>query len=496
MISLFLADETATRQAGNDMAAALRKGDVLALHGTLGAGKTTLARAIIRSLAGSVDLDVPSPTFTLVQTYPGRVPVSHFDLYRIGGPDEVQELGLQDAIADGVALIEWPEHAGEYLPSETIHVKLCEEGEGRKLRIGGPQEPLHRFERSFLIRGFLDEAGRTDAVRGYLTGDASARRYETISSAGGVELLMNAPSQPDGPPIRNDKSYSQIAHLAESVLPFVAIAGSLSEQGLAAPAIRAANLDSGLLLLEDLGREGVLDDTGRPIAARYRAAAELLARVHEIEWPDSITLSTGETHRVRAYDQGALAAEADLLIDWHHPFALGRQATSRERERFHDCWEPLFRRLGHAEASIVLRDYHSPNIIWRGDGSGSDRVGIIDFQDALIGPSVYDVASLAMDARVTISEELERQVRHAYLAARVAAVDVAAFDEAYAIMAAQRNTKILGIFVRLNERDGKPDYLRHLPRIRDYLERATRHPSLTELRALYEEWGVITDAAT
>src|SRR4029453_1046105 len=129
---------------------------------------------------------------------------------------------------------------------------------------------------------------------------------------------------------------------------------------------------------------------------------------------------------------------------------------------------------------LVLRDYHSPNIIWRAQRRGADRLGLIYFQDALIGPSAYDVASLGMDARVTVPEEIERRVVEAYVRARSAAgpFDRAAFELAYATMAAQRNSKILGIFVRLHRRDGKPAYLKHLPRIRAYLRRALAHPAL------------------
>lgn len=496
MIDLMLADEAATRQAGNDIAAALKKGDVVALHGDLGAGKTTLARAIVRSLAGDGDLEVPSPTFTLVQAYPGRLPVAHFDLYRIGDADEMLELGLDEALADGAALVEWPDRAGIYLPETTIHVKLLENGPGRRMTVEGPDTALARLERSFAIREFLYAAGRGGAVRSYLAGDASARGYETVERDGVRELLMNAPQQPDGPPIRDGKPYSQIAHLAESVLPFVAIDEALRAQGLSAPDIRAADMDAGLLLIEDLGRDIVLDEAGKPIEERYRASAEMLGEMHARKWDAGIDLANGDSYHVPAYDRSAMAIETELLIDWYLPFAAGRPATEEERNVFQATWQRLFERLEAAEKSLVLRDFHSPNIIWRGAEEGVDRIGIIDFQDALIGPAAYDVASLAMDARVTIPEVLEAGIRDAYVEARGTGFDRAGFDEAYAIMAAQRNSKIVGIFVRLDRRDGKPQYLRHLPRIRDYLDRATRHEALAELRALYREMNVLPEGAT
>ncbi len=132
----------------------------------------------------------------------------------------------------------------------------------------------------------------------------------------------------------------------------------------------------------------------------------------------------------------------------------------------------------------MLRDFHSPNLIWRDDREGHDRLGILDFQDALIGPSAYDVASLAIGRardRSAGDRTGGRSTPMCAHAAKAGSFERGRFEEAYAIMAAQRNSKILGIFVRLDRRDGKPDYLKHLPRIRDYLRRALAHPALAEL---------------
>src|SRR5690606_5088562 len=153
----------------------------------------------------------------------------------------------------------------------------------------------------------------------------------------------------------------------------------------------------------------------------------------------------------------------------------------------------LFDRLEHAEQSIILRDFHSPNIIWRDDRKGLDRLGIIDFQDAVFGPAAYDVAALALDARVTISADLECAIVDAYCTARGAGFDRTGFEESYAATAAQRNSKLLGTFVRLDRRDGKPAYLKHLPRIRNYLRRALRHPSLAELDEFYRRAGFLSE---
>ncbi len=495
-LSIDLPDERATMRLGEDIAAILKPGDVIALHGDLGMGKTTLARAIVRAVAGDPGLAVPSPTFTLVQSYAGRVPVQHFDLYRLAMVDELEERGFSEAMQEGAILVEWPERAADAMPADAIFIRLSESGDARRVEISGNDAFDERLARSLAIRAFLDASGFAGARRDFLVGDASTRAYETITMPGRVPvILMNSPRRPDGPPIRDGKPYSQIAHLAEDVVPFVAIGTVLREAGFAAPAILARDLGAGLLVVEDLGRAGVLDEDGRPIAARYAACARLLAEIHELDWPSRIDVAPGVTHQVPGYDHGAMAIETELLIDWYVPHVLGRAATDKERQAFAAAWAALFRRLDGMEKSIVLRDYHSPNLIWREDRTRNERIGLIDFQDAMIGPTAYDVASLAMDARVTVDPEIEKASVEAYCSRRGAGFDRAAFEEAYAIMAAQRNTKILGIFVRLKLRDGKPGYMRHLPRLLDYLRRAMSHPALADLRDLYRRLGVLGEEA-
>lgn len=472
---------------GADLALALRAGDVLALEGDLGAGKTTLARGLIRALAGDPELEVPSPTFTLVQAYDGRIPVHHFDLYRLASATELDELGFDDAIAQGAALVEWPDRAEGRLPESAVHVELTHQDAGRLARIAGTGTAIERIGRSLAARDFLARSGHADAQRKYFTGDASARSYEIVDDDSQPPLvLMNSPKLVLGPPVRDGRPYAEIAHTAQSVSAFVAIDRALKAGGVAVPEIPAADLEQGFLLIEHLGSGSFLDD-GKPVAARYAAAAELLAMMHGRKWPSRMEAAKGVHHVVPPFDRDAMMIEAELLVDWYIPFATGKPAHDKFRSGFLNVWNAVFDRLEGAEKTLMLRDFHSPNLIWRGERQGSDRIGVLDFQDALIGPSAYDLASLAMDARVTVSPEIERSTYDAYVAARRAAgpFDETGFSEAYAAMAAQRNSKILGIFVRLNERDGKPDYLRHLPRIRAYLGQALAHPALAGLKDFY-----------
>ncbi|GHD17183.1 bifunctional tRNA (adenosine(37)-N6)-threonylcarbamoyltransferase complex ATPase subunit type 1 TsaE/phosphotransferase [Tianweitania populi] len=494
-ITLQVDGETAMSRLGADLALALKAGDVLALSGDLGAGKSTLARAMICALAGNPDLDVPSPTFTLVQEYQARLPVLHADLYRIGSPDELDELGLDEAAERGVVLVEWPERAEGNLPGNPVAVTIEPSGKGRRITFDGPAFTLARIQRSLAIRDFLAEAGQGEADRIFMFGDASTRAYETITQPDTpIRILMDAPKRPDGPPIRNNKPYSQIAHLAESVTPFVAIGNALRQRGLAAPAIHAEDLDQGLLLIEHLGHGNFLDD-GKPVAERYHLAAEVLAAFHAQPFPATLPVGGG-TYVVPAYDRDALTIEAELLSDWYLPYFTGKPASDTLRAAYGAAWNQVCDQLDTAEKHLVIRDYHSPNLIWRPEESGLNRIGVIDFQDALIGPSAYDVASLAMDARVDIDPALEAWTKAAYVAARKAqgTFDVEGFERAYAIMAAQRNAKILGIFVRLNERDSKPVYLKHLPRIRSYFARAIAHPALDPVRRFVEDNGILAPA--
>ncbi|TPW32584.1 tRNA (adenosine(37)-N6)-threonylcarbamoyltransferase complex ATPase subunit type 1 TsaE [Martelella alba] len=147
--SIFLADEAATIAFGARLADLLEAGDCLLLNGDLGMGKSTLARALIRARAGAPDLDVPSPTFTLVQAYETVPPIFHFDLYRLGDPSELVELGLDEALSEGISLIEWPERGGDELPGDAIAITFAEEGAGRRLVLSAPDAVVTRLSPAF-----------------------------------------------------------------------------------------------------------------------------------------------------------------------------------------------------------------------------------------------------------------------------------------------------------------------------------------------------------
>jgi N-acetylmuramate 1-kinase len=490
-ITIDLPDARATDRLGEDLARALKKGDVLALSGDLGAGKSTLARALIKAIANDPDLDVPSPTFTLVQSYDFRIPISHFDLYRLTSPDEINELGFDEAVGQGLVLVEWPERAGSGFQENTIRLELSEAGQGRKAVINCPRDASERIERTLAIRQFLTKHGFAGAQRSWFQGDASTRSFERIELGGRPDMiLMDHPEKPDLSPVVNGLSYRQTARITWTVTPFVAVARALKAHGFAAPVLVAEDLDAGILLMENLGDGKITDADGAPIADRYTAAVELLAKLHGTRIARDLPIGNGKTYTLPPYDRDALLIEARLMIEWYIPYRLGRAATAEESREFDCLWDELIAVLGRSETGLILRDYHSPNLIWRGDRKGAERLGLVDIQDALYGPLSYDVSSLAQDARVTIPAELEEKLLSAYRNARLAGgtFDEPAFREAYAITALQRATKILGIFVRLDKRDGKPDYLKHLPRIEAYVKRALAHPKLAKLSRFYSSF--------
>ncbi|MEW6257160.1 MAG: tRNA (adenosine(37)-N6)-threonylcarbamoyltransferase complex ATPase subunit type 1 TsaE [Pseudomonadota bacterium] len=472
----------------------LAAGDTLALSGDLGAGKTEFARALIRALAGDPDTEVPSPTFSLLLPYDlPRGRVVHADLYRVEDPEELEEIGWQDAIEDAVLIVEWPERAPDHIPNTRLDIILelapdIGAGARRAYLVGrGPfAERLERFEAAERL---IEESGFGAAARRYMQGDASSRSYARLVLPDRSAVLMNAPRRPDGPPVKRGLPYSRLAHLAEDVSAFVAVGEGLRAQGFSAPEIYGADLDRGLLILEDLGGEGVIEGSPpEPIRARYEAAVKVLAALHGRRLPSVLPVVRGRDYELPSYDMDALLIEVELMLDWYLPF---RQVSIDQvvREEFMMLWRNA---LGSVQADAqtwVLRDYHSPNLIWLEDREGLAKVGLIDYQDAVMGPAAYDVASLAQDARLDIPESLELHLVGQYVRHRRGedpTFDARGFAYLYALMGAQRATKILGIFARLDQRDGKPHYLRHLPRIRRYLTRCLGHPDLGSLRMWYE----------
>lgn len=475
-----------------DMALFARPGMVLLLKGELGAGKSTFARAFIRALAkGREDFDIPSPTFTLVQTYDEtRIPVAHADLYRIGSDQEAEELGLLDLLETHVLAVEWPDIVLDWKLPDCLLVELSGQGGSRDANVTAEGAWQQAVSRNSAIRTFLNTTPWANATRIFLEGDASFRRYETLEGRGAPMVLMDMPARPDGPVVRDGKPYSAIAHLAEDIRAVVAVNAELCRRGYAAPVTAACDLAQGLAVIEDLGRNvyGRMRVAGEDMTAPMRAATAVLADMAASSWPESVAIPGGGIYHVPPYDEPAQMIEVDLLPSWFWPSVHGNQIPPDILAEFETLWRQLLPHTQRAPRVWTLRDYHSPNLLWIPERDGLRRVGLIDTQDAVLGHPAYDVASLLQDARVDIpADEAATLYRH-YMDLRRAEpnFDRDDFELSYAILGAQRATKILGIFARLSRRDGKHGYLQHVPRVSRYLEQGLAHPMLSGLRAWFD----------
>ncbi|MSP51593.1 MAG: aminoglycoside phosphotransferase [Alphaproteobacteria bacterium] len=290
-----------------------------------------------------------------------------------------------------------------------------------------------------------------------LAADASFRRYWRVSCNGKAAVLMDAPPQ------------------QEDVRPFVAVARHLAALGLSAPTVLAVAEDAGFVLLEDLGEQKFtpLLANGFDAMLLYGAAVDLLAELRQSPPPSFVP----------AYDQARLLAEARLLIDWYLPAVTGHETSDDVAALFVEAWTKVLAPVARERSVLVLRDYHADNLMWLPARHGLKRVGLLDFQDGVAGHPAYDLVSLLEDARRDVECELAEKMILRYLAH--SHDDVSSFRAAYAILGAQRNTKIVGIFSRLSRRDGKVHYLDMIPRVFGYLDRDLSHPALAPVRAWF-----------
>jgi aminoglycoside/choline kinase family phosphotransferase len=314
-------------------------------------------------------------------------------------------------------------------------------------------------ERHKLRADFIRRAGWGDADERLLAGDASFRKYFRLTRSGGTMVVMDAP-----PP-------------QEDVRPFVRIGRHLTQLGFSAPAIHAEDPKNGFLLLEDLG-----DDTfarvleaGGDEGELYGRATDLLVALHRA---GSRVLLPG----LGAYAGEALIDAAMLLPEWYLSAATGRDTPPEEIAQYRAVWRACLAHMPSSADTLLLRDYHKDNLIWLPTRPGMRACGLLDFQDAQHGHPSYDLVSLIEDARRDVSPNvyaacLDRYIGEAGLG------DASDFKTGFALMAAQRHARVIGLFVRLLKRDGKPEYLPHLPRVWRMFECALQHDALEPLRA-------------
>lgn len=312
------------------------------------------------------------------------------------------------------------------------------------------------------MQDFVARAGWPGAELKPLAGDASFRRYERVFWQGKQAVLMDAPP----------------AH--EDVAPFIKVGRYLESLGISAPHIMAEDRENGFLLLEDLG-----DDSYTRLLARqddaaleeqlYKEAVAVLAELH------LHNRRHGPGIELAPYDHAALMREIALFTDWYLPAVMeGDPALDTRRAEFTQLWDSLLRQHPPATEVAVLRDYHADNLLWLADREGTKRVGQLDFQDALLGHAAYDLVSLLEDARRDVRPQTVQAALGHYC--RLTGCDREELMAAYALLGAQRQAKIIGIFVRLGVRDGKTHYTHYLPRVWGHLAHDLAHPLLADIR--------------
>ncbi len=322
-------------------------------------------------------------------------------------------------------------------------------------------------ERARAISEFLAAAGWADAERRLLAADASFRRYQRLWRDGATRVLMDAP-----PPRENVRAFHQIAR-------------TLIDLGLSAPRPLAVDEAAGLMLLEDFGdrtfTRALAEDADE--ATLYRLAIDSLIALHQ-RWRPNPSPG-GPEAAPPAYDDARLLEEALLLPDWFLPAVRGAPTPEPVRAAYIEAWRVALAHARTVPDCLVLRDYHVDNLMLLEDREGVAACGLLDFQDAVIGPVAYDVVSLLEDARRDIGTGVVAEMLTRYLDA-FPELDRERFMESYAVLGAQRAAKIVGIFTRLSRRDEKDQYLHHIPRVWRYLTAGLEHPALAPVRAWFD----------
>ena len=307
-------------------------------------------------------------------------------------------------------------------------------------------------------RAFLNSAG-WDTVAEPLTGDASTRKYFRLRRENQTVVLMDA------------------SRALITVAPFVQMDEHLLRLGLSAPAILARDEAKGLLLLEDFGDStfATLLDHGAEPEKLFAFATDVLIALHK--HPQAIP------HGLRTYHPEKMLEDIELYLDWCTP---GISATGREE--FTIAWREVLPAAHQVPSSLLLRDYHVANLMLLPGRTGVKQAGLLDFQDAYVGPVTYDLVSLLEDARRDVPEDLRNKMVVSYLA-QFPALDREAFDASMAILAALRHTRVLAIFERLSRHEGKHDYKQlHSPRVERLLQKALRHPRLAGVKRWFDEY--------
>ena len=349
--------------------------------------------------------------------------------------------------------------------------------------------------RQSAIAAFIKKSGWDSAKQSSIAGDASSRSYKRLETSRSTAILMNAPPAAETsfcPPNADEKARIALGYNAEARLAgpnlhaFVKIAETLSTAGLSAPAIYAYDAELGAALIEDLGDCLFVNAVSAGIdeTLLYENAVDVLSALHSI----APTPPNAVEYKMMTYDTTAMLAEVALIPDWYWPHLKKEPAPYDLKIEYKTLWRNALDCLAPPSA-IVLRDYHAENLLWLPERDGVQKVGLIDFQDGLIGSPAYDLVSVLEDARRDVPVDLAAKMVDRYCANASATkkFDENQFRTEFAILGAQRNAKILGIFARLINRDKKPRYADFLPRVENHFRNNLKHPALANIKKFFDK---------
>lgn len=350
-------------------------------------------------------------------------------------------------------------------------------------------------DRSAARAAVIARAGFAGALVQPLAMDASTRRYERLVDGPRTAILMDAPRANEAPPCaptmaeadRLALGWNATARLAASrVEAFVAVAGYLRSLGLSAPEVLAEDSLAGYAVVEDLGpalfAHAIPD--GADEATLYRAAAAVLAKAQATVPPAHLDGPEGGWPLL-TYDALALRANADLFVDWLPRFHAELALSDADRVRWEGVRDRLIEQADGFARAFTIRDFHAENLIWLPERDGVAKVGLLDFQDAVLGWRSWDFTMLLQDARRDVSPAAAEGAIATYLDLTGAAE--APFRQEFAVLGALNALRILGLFCRLVARDGKPRYQSFMPREWGHLAANLDHPALSELRGWLDD---------
>ena len=487
-VTLTTTCEKDTENLAREIARYTFAGDFIRLEGTLGMGKTTFARAFIRALAGDDDLAVPSPTFNLMQVYDEtRLPVVHVDAYRMGDGSELEMLDLDSYYENGVTLMEWcsnvedglpgyktpkryvmESEVGDFLTIELSEIEGAVDSRQVTLKANGTWRERFGLLPTSIMRPQTEE-GRNSFLKsqhfeGHITPlspDCSFRTYYRVETNGEKRLIMDAP-----PPVEKVQDFTDMVNFYEEI-------------GLRVPKVYASDVENGYLLLEDLG-----DQSLRSVCASEAMQEKWLTVATDI----LIHTANNKKVDVWHYSADSMWQEAKRFTDWYLPYVTGHATHIADRESFKKAWYASFEKIKNLPQTTCHYDYHIDNLMYlnpKGEAT-IQNLAMIDFQDARVGPVCLDVACLLED-RFPADEALRQKLIDRFLDGINEKVSKEDFIAGYNLCLLHRYFKIVGLLVRLQERDKRENVMGRMNEAWEMIHKLLHKPACTEIKNVMDK---------